>query len=176
MVEWCHRTLQSVITKVIQTQEDWPLLLNSVLFSMCCHTHSSTGYSPICLLFSKDAILPFELANKKQTSNDSENDTEFNDRDVDDGNEEQIDRHSEVKILKEVDEVVQMVETIEKEWKEIFASASTRIIKTQKHQAKGYNRRHGIGTSFDIGMKVLKRNTSKSLSKLTPDTLDLIPL
>ena len=157
MVEWCHRTLQSVITKVMQTQEDWPLLLNSVLFSMHCHTHSSTGYLPICLLFSKDPILPFELANKKQTSNNSENDTEFNDGDVDDANEEQKDRHSQVKFLKEVDEVVQMVETIEKEQKEIFASAGTRIIKAQKHQAKGYNRRNGIGPSFEVRMKVLKK-------------------
>ena len=41
-----------------------------------------------------------------------------------------------------------MVETIEKEQKEIFASAGTRIIKAQKQQAKGYNRRNGIGTNF----------------------------
>ena len=80
MVKQCHRTLESVITKVMETQEDWPVLLNSVLFSMHCHTHSSTGYFPICLLFSKDPILPFELANKKVSTmsgdwsgNDSEN-------------------------------------------------------------------------------------------------------
>ena len=61
MVERCHRTLQSVITKVMQTQEDWSLLLNSVLFAMCSHTHSSTGFSPTRMLYQKDAIMPFEV-------------------------------------------------------------------------------------------------------------------
>ena len=50
--------------------------------------------------------------------------------------------------MNEVDEVFQLVERIEKEWKDIFATAGKRIIKAQKHQAKGYSRRHGVGTSF----------------------------
>ena len=70
--------------------------------------------------------------------------------------------------MNEVDEVFQMVERIEKEQKDIFATVGKRIIKAQKHQAKGYNRRHGVGTSFEVSMKVLKKNSSKSLSKLTP--------
>ena len=69
------------------------------------------------MLFSKDPILPFELANKKQNDNDSENDTDFKNggEDPNEADEEQNDRHSKVKFLKEVDEVFQMVETIEKE-------------------------------------------------------------
>ena len=70
--------------------------------------------------------------------------------------------------MNEVDEVFQMVERIEKEQKDIFATAGKRIIKAQKQQAKGYNRRHGVGTSFEVSVKVLKKNSSKSLSKLTP--------
>ena len=79
MVKRCHRTLQSVVTKVMQTQEDWPVLINSVLFTMCCHTHSSTGYPPICMLYNKDPIMPFELANKKVdgSGNDIENETDM---------------------------------------------------------------------------------------------------
>ena len=64
MVERCHRSLESVIKKVIQKQEDWYPVLNSVLFSMCSQTHSSTGYSPIRMLYNKDPILPFEMADK----------------------------------------------------------------------------------------------------------------
>ena len=79
MVKRCHRTLQSVVTKVMQTQEYWPVLLNSVLFTMHCHTHSSMGYSPICMLFNKDPIMPFELANKKVdgAGSDIENETDM---------------------------------------------------------------------------------------------------
>ena len=82
--------------------------------------------------------MPFELANKKHNNNDSDNETDFNNReeDPDDGNEEQKDGHSKVKFLKEVDEVFQMVETIEKEQKEIFAAAGTRIIKPSNIKPK----------------------------------------
>ena len=157
----------------MQTQEDWPVLLNSILFSMHCNTHSSTGYSPICMLFHKDPILPFELANRKGNTtsghwsgNDSENDSKFNDP----GEEPDDNKNDSTKgvSMNEFDEVFQMVERIEKEQKEIFATAGKQIIKAQKHQAKGYNRRHGIDTSFEVSMKVLKKNSSKSLSKLTP--------
>ena len=47
MVERCHRTLESVMKKVIERQEDLSVMLNSVLFTMHCYTHSSTGFSPI---------------------------------------------------------------------------------------------------------------------------------
>ena len=46
MVERCHRTLESVITTVMEWQEDWLKLLNSVLFGMHANTHSSTGFFP----------------------------------------------------------------------------------------------------------------------------------
>ena len=67
----------------------------------------------------------------------------------------------------DVDEVVLMVEATEKERKEICATAGKQILKAHKHQAKCYNRRHSIGTSFEVGMLALKKNSSKSLSKLT---------
>ena len=123
MVEQCHRTLESVITKVMETQEDWPVLLNSILFSMHCHTHSSTRYSPICLLFSKDPIWPFELVNKKVSTmswdlpgNDSENDHEFNDHGVDPDDPADNNNDSTKGVtMNKVDEVFQMVQKIEKE-------------------------------------------------------------
>ena len=64
-----------------------------------------------------------------------------------------------------------MVQAIENEHKDIFANAGQQILKAQKHQAKCYNRRHATGTSFEVGMLVLKKNTLKSLSKLKPKYL-----
>ena len=45
MVERCHRTID-VIRKVMTDQTDWLPTLNSVLFSIQCQVHSSTGFSP----------------------------------------------------------------------------------------------------------------------------------
>ena len=69
MVERCHRTLQSVIVKVMEQQGNWYKLLNSVLFGMCCYTHSSTGFSAMRMLYNKDPIMPFEMADKLQHEN-----------------------------------------------------------------------------------------------------------
>ena len=44
--------------------------------------------------------------------------------------------------------IVEMVETLEQKWKEIFSNADKKILKAQKHQAKGYNRRHSSGTNL----------------------------
>ena len=164
MVERCHRTLQSVITKVMQTQEDWSLLLNSVLFAIRSHTHSSTGFSPIHMLYQKDAIMPFEV--EHQNVNGC-GDSLVNDTEIEGEDQDQNDPVDEGSCKSDVDEVVLMVEAIEKECKEIFTNAGKQILKVQKHQAECYNRRHSIGTSFEVGMLVLKKNSSKSLSKLT---------
>ena len=116
MVERCHKTPQDVIKKVMESQQDWHSLLNSVLFTMHSHIHSSTGYSPI-KMFKKDPILPFGMADKQNngqgfteisSANDNHNDTIMTDNN---GNV--------------VNNVFNMVEEIEKHKKEIFACAST---------------------------------------------------
>ena len=53
----------------MEQQEDWCKLLNSVLFGMHCHTHSSKGFSNMRILYNEDPIMPFEMAGKIQ--NDS---------------------------------------------------------------------------------------------------------
>ena len=50
--------------KMMTEQTDWLPTLNSVLFSIWCQVHSSTGYSPFNMLNDKDPILPFQLADK----------------------------------------------------------------------------------------------------------------
>ena len=68
--------------------------------------------------------------------------------------------------------VFKMFEEIEKHKKEIFACASTQIKKAQKHQAKGYNNRHASGGTFEVGIKVLHKNSRQSLSKLRSKYLE----
>ena len=50
-------------------QGDWYKLLNSVLFGMHCYTHSSTGLLAMRMLYNKDPIMPFEMADKLQHEN-----------------------------------------------------------------------------------------------------------
>ena len=70
MVERCHRTIEDVVRKVMTDQTDWVKMLNSVLFSIRCQTHSSTGFSPMRMLFNKDPILPFQHADKTENCPD----------------------------------------------------------------------------------------------------------
>ena len=148
MVKRCQRTFQSVVTKVMQTQEDQTVQLNSVLFAICCHTHSSTGYSPIHMLYNKDPIMSFELANKTKLmgqvtniENETDMDCEYQDNNL---------NNLEGSPNSDVDEVFKIMEAIENEHKDIFANAGKQILKAQKHQAKCYNRRHATGTSFRL--------------------------
>ena len=60
MVKRCHRTLQSVIVKVMEQQGDWYKLLNSVHFGMCCYTHSPTRLLAMRMLYKKDPIMPLK--------------------------------------------------------------------------------------------------------------------
>ena len=112
MVKRCHRTLQLVMKKVMQSQEDWYSSFNSVLFVMHSQNHSSTGYSPMRLLYQKDPILPFEMADKLDNGDfmDEMSDSCEND----------------------VRNMFNIVQQIQKQRKEIFSSASTRIKKSSK--------------------------------------------
>ena len=67
IVERCHQMMESVIKKCMDRQEDWYDMLNSVLLGMRSQVHSSTGYSPIRMLYNKDPLLPFQLPQKPKT-------------------------------------------------------------------------------------------------------------
>ena len=69
MVEQCHRTIESILKKVMEKQENWVTSLDSILLGMRLQVHSSTGYLPICMLYNKDPIMPFQMANSMKHSN-----------------------------------------------------------------------------------------------------------
>ena len=64
MVERCHRTIEDIMRKVMTDQTDWLPKLNSVLFSIQCQVHSSTGFSTFQMLYDKDPIIPFQVVDK----------------------------------------------------------------------------------------------------------------
>ena len=148
MVERCHRTIEDVIRKVMSEQTDWVKMLNSVLFSVRSQVHSSTGFSPMRMLFNKDPILPFQYADQMENCPDAESDMSnpFSTKDQD------------VNPFSTKDPVVDMVEKLELQRTAIFDKAGSKIAKAQKIYARSYNNKHGAGIQFKVGDKCLKRN------------------
>ena len=53
-------------------------------------------------------------------------------------------------------ELIEIVQQLEKQRQEIFGNAKVKIQKAQEHQAKGYNNRQNKGKPFEVGSKALK--------------------
>ena len=138
MVEQCHRTIQLMIKKCMTDRSDWNVLLNSMLFSIRCQTHSSMGYSPFHMMYQKDPIMPFQYADQTQNS-------ELN---SDSGTDANIDS--------DVDPVMEMVEHLEAQCKSVFERASSKIVKVQQVYARSYNKKHEGGIKFKVRDKVFQ--------------------
>ena len=158
MVERCHRTIEDVIRKVISKQTDWVKMLNSVLFSVRSQVHSSTGFSPMRMLFNKDPILPFQYADQMENCPDAESDMSnpFSTKDQD-VNSFSI-KDEDVNPFSTKDPVVDMVEKLELQRTAIFDKAGSKIAKAQKIYARSYNNKYGAGIQFKVGDKCLRRN------------------
>ena len=120
------------------SQEDWELMLPSVLFALQISKHSSSSMSPYRVLYQRDPILPFQFIDQLENGG--------------------LDSASDCLNLPESDDpVCDLEEKLEQICKNIFRQTSENIKKAQKHQAKCYNAKRS-GTPFKIGEKVLKRN------------------
>ena len=145
MVEHCNQTIEDLIRKCMLNQHNWCPMLPSVLFAIRTSRHSSTGFTPFCMLYNKDPIMPFEHANKlKHAGNDDEYDsdaaeiykpgvtsgscgTHFLNNDTNNNN------------------LVSTIQNLEDQCRQIFDKAHKSIKKAQIHQAKGYNNRQSQG-------------------------------
>ena len=105
------------------------------------------------MLFSKDPVMPFEMADRLKYSQD----TSCN-------NVSQNDNECEVTDSKNCD-LIQTVEKLEKHQEEIYQNAKGQTKKSQEHQARGYNNRQTKGKPFDVGSKVLKLNLHQKSRK-----------
>ena len=140
-------TTEDCIRKVIENDNDWYNVLDSVLFACHIASHSSTGVSPYRMAYNKDPILPFEYKDKLDFHSD-----------------EYLDYKSALTVPNVCTqangtninlEFSQTLKAMEKQ--EIFSHAKTKIKKAQKHQAKCYNAQNA-GVPFEIRTKVLKKN------------------
>ena len=137
-MERSNRTIEDCVKKIMVSQEDWELVLPSVLFALCISKHSSTGMSPYRVLYQRDPVLLFQFMDQ-----------------LNNGGLESV---SDCLNLPESnDPVSDFVEKLEQICQNVFNQISKNIKKAQKHQAKCYNARNS-GTAFEVGEKVPKRN------------------
>ena len=146
------------------SQEDWEPMLPSMLFALRVSRHSSTGLSPHRVLYQRDPILPFQYMDRANNGGlDSANDC-LN-----------IPYNGE-----NDDPVWDLVDKLEKIWKNSGEQVSHNIKKAQKHQAKNYNARHR-GTPFkglyqitnilSSGLYFLKDKYSHQLKRPIPQII-----
>ena len=61
LTEKQNQTIQNMLLKYLDNQEEWADILDSVLFAYRTSKHASTGYSPFFLLYGRQPKLPVEL-------------------------------------------------------------------------------------------------------------------
>ena len=130
---------------------------------MRSQVNSSTGYLPIHMLYNKDPIMPFQMADSMKHSNVS----------LVTNNVDHKDTSCKVNSM-ENDDLMETVEKLEQQRQEIFTAAKEQIKKSQEHQAKGYNNRQMKGKPFEVSSKVLKLNMHQKshCEKMTLKYLD----
>ena len=133
IVEWCNCSIEEIVCKTMLGESDWCPMLPSVLFALRTSVHSSTGFTPFCLLYNFDPVLPFEYDDKLKNGllSDDESESEHDDKSD----------QCECSGTTDCDPLLSQIQYMEDQCKDIFEKTSHSIKKAQKHQAKGYNNR-----------------------------------
>ena len=58
--EWLIRTITSVVSKIVEDQEEWDQHLPKVLLALRASTHETIGFSPGMLMFDRGMGLPID--------------------------------------------------------------------------------------------------------------------
>ena len=131
-------------------------MLDSVLFAIRTTHHSSTGLSPYRVVFNKDPLLPFELADKKRAHSNGydSNRDELDACSSSSGNKRVNDENTdsyvcETKSSTGIQELMERVQKLENQRKEVFENAHLNIKKTQAQQTRSYNNRNCSGEPFE---------------------------
>ena len=156
-MERCHCTIEYVLRKLLEEQEGWYYILDLVLFKIRTTHHSSTGLSPYRVVFNKDPLLPFELADK-QRAHTYEYDSNRDELDAcssSSGNKRVNDENTdsdvcEMKSSTGIQQLKERVQKLENQRKEVFENAYLNIKKAQAQQTRSYNNRNCSGEPFEV--------------------------
>ena len=133
LVERQNRTIKNALVKVLSDHQEWPSILEGVLFAHRVTKHNSTKYSPFFMLYNRDPVLPIDLKYKESAL----------------GGDEEFD-------MDMFQEVLKAAKTLRNS---IHEKASVNIKNAQARQKRDYDRRHSSGENqVRIDDKVLLWN------------------
>ena len=133
-----NRTIKYSLVKVLnENPEEWPSIIEGILFAHRVSRHSSTKFSPFYLLYHREPTLPIDL----KYNFDSEQT----------GIEEPFDSRIFEAVLCNSQSIR----------KSIHEKASANISKSREMQKFYYDRRNSAPFSITIGSKVLLKNNSR---------------
>ena len=69
LVEHQNRTTEDCNRKCTDKSQKWLQLLDGILFSVCIAKHCSTKFSPFQIMYNKDPVIPFQLADNQRDGN-----------------------------------------------------------------------------------------------------------
>lgn len=138
LVERQNRTIKTALVKVLDGHpEEWPYVIDGVLFAHRVSRHSSTKYSPFYLVYNREPVLPIELKfplAKEGDCNDAFDTPMF-------------------------DAVFEQLLEIRKA---VHMKVTGNIDEAQRRQKLSHDRRHNGKVTFGAGMKVLLKNLRRS--------------
>jgi len=143
LVERQNRTIKNCLLKVLQNNVNkWPSILQGVLFAHRTAQHFSTGYSPFKILYQREAILPIDV-------DDIDDSSENEEEKCDNGSIENAFNQDDFD--KTLNKMINMRNVMENH-------AKQNINEAQKRQRLSYGKRHNTGYIFKKNDKVLVRN------------------
>lgn len=134
-----------MFTQSTAKQCEWPSILQGVLFAHRIAQHFSTGYSPFKILCQREAILPIDV-------DDTDDSSENKEEKCDNGSIENAFNQDDFD--KTLNKMINMRNVMEN-------CAKQNINEAQKLQRLSYSKRHNTGYIFKENDKVLVRNLKR---------------
>ncbi|KAK3931459.1 Gypsy retrotransposon integrase-like protein 1, partial [Frankliniella fusca] len=154
-VERQNAVIKCRLLKVLRTKIDqWPSVLDGVLFSSRVEKQRSTGYSPYFLLFGQEPILPVDVDTQENSDNEDELEVDVPDVTLD-AYLQTIDNWETLDTVG----LESMTEKFLNLKKNTLLKARENIKDAQNTQRKEYDRRNNAsGPRFKVGQRVLRKN------------------
>ena len=128
-----NRSIKDSLVKVLNGKpEEWPYVIDGVLFARRVSIRASTKYSPFYLMYNRHPILPIDVKYNLESDGDSEeSESPFS--------------------METFDAILSSTLSLREE---THKDASKNIIKAQEKQKKDYDRRHKLPSSLNVNSKV----------------------
>jgi len=156
LVEKQNDTTEKIIFKHCEKADKWVDLLPGVLFNVRTSKHASTGFTPMVMMFGREAVHPLFFVDDQSKGNPRTLSQEER--------QEAVDSLSTVEKMDKIREFRQ----------EVFEKSTYNIKRAQVSYKKHYDRRHAH-RNLAIGEKVLKRDMKNRGRKAKMGRSDLGP-